>query len=100
MAAFSLRQGEQQLTIGSSNNATNRVYASSDSPYIPSSVVPHLNSTFITPEVQATYAALRQAEIDAVRVRQAWVKSLADSLQPQVADFLDNFPHTHPEAYL
>ena len=97
MASFCVRQGDNHLSLG---KGTSPYVIASDERNFPDVVSQYLNSTFITPEVQATYAALRQAEIDAVRIRQAWVKSLADSLQPQVADFLDNFPHTHPEAYL
>lgn len=97
MASFCIRQADKELSLG--KGASPYVIASNERNF-PHVVSQYLNSTFITPEVQATYAALRQAEIDAVRTRQAWVKSLAYSLQPQVADFLDNFPHTHPEAYL
>ena len=97
MASFCIRQANEELSLGKGTSPY--VIAGSERNF-PHVVSQYLNSTFITPEVQATYAALRQAEIDAVRVRQAWVKSLADSLQPQVADFLDNFPNTHPEAYL
>lgn len=97
MASFCIRQTNEELSLG---KGTSPYVITNDKRNFPPAIHQYLNSTFLTPEVQATYAALRQAEIDAVRVRQAWVKSLADSLQPQVADFLDNFPHTHPEAYL
>ena len=97
MASFCIRQTNEELSLG---KGTSPYVIASDERNFPHVVSQYLNSTFLTPEVQATYAALRQAEIDAVRVRQAWVKSLADSLQPQVANFLDNFPNTHPEAYL
>lgn len=97
MASFCVRQTNEELNLG---KGTSPYVITNDERNFPSAIHSYLNATFITPEVQATYAALRQAEIDAVRVRQAWVKSLADSLKPQVADFLDNFPHTHPEAYL
>lgn len=97
MASFCIRQTNEELSLG---KGTSPYVIASDERNFPSVISQYLNSTFITPEVQATYAALRQAEIDAVRVRQAWVKSLADSLQPQVADFLNNFHNTYPEAYL
>lgn len=97
MASFCIRQGENNLTLG---RGTSPYIVSNDQRQFPEPVTKFLNSHFITPELQATYTALRQAEIDAVRTRQAWLHSLAESLQPQVTDFLDNFPITHPEAYL
>lgn len=97
MATFCIRQGDINLTLG---KGTSPYVVANDERNFPHAVSKHLTSTFITPELQTTYTALRQAEIDAVRTRQAWVKSLAESLQPQVADFLDNFRITHPEEYL
>lgn len=89
MASFCIRQTNEELSLG---KGTSPYVIANDERNFPPAVHQYLNSTFITPEVQATYTALRQAEFDAVRVRQAWVKSLADSLQPQVADLLTTYP--------
>ncbi len=105
MAAFSIRQNHSSgqpphLTIGSSNNGTYRVFTTTDPTYFPHSIGPILTSTFITPEVQAHYQSLIEAEYTAVRLRQAYVSRLAQSLQAEVTDFLADLPTTHPELYL
>ena len=105
MAAFSIRQNHStgqlpHLTIGSSSNSTYRVFDTTDPTYIPPTVGPILTSTFITPEIQAHYQSLIEAEYAAVRLRQAFVSSLSRSLQPIITDFLADLPTSHPELYL
>ena len=105
MAAFSIRQNHSagqppHLNIGSSNNSTYRVFAITDPTYFPPAIGSILTSTFITPEIQAHFQSLIEAEYAAVRLRQAYVSSLAQSLQPQVEAFLADLPTSHPELYL
>ena len=97
MSSFCIRQGETHISLG---RGTSPYVICKDERNYPLELPKFLTSHFITPELQDTYASLRQAEIDAVRARQAWLAQLALDLGPQVQSFLDSFPTTHPEAYL
>ena len=96
MSSFCLRQGES-LTLA---KGTSPYVVSNDQRIHPNEVSRYLTETFITPDLVDHYLALRQAETDAVKARQAWLTQLALDLAPKVQDFLDNFQTTHPEVYL
>lgn len=97
MASFCIRQSGTYLNVG--RGTSPYILCNNDSNF-PPDLPKFLTNEFITPELQDTYLALRQAEIDAVQARKAWLTQLASDLSPKVESYLKDFPETHPEAYL
>ena len=98
MSSFCIRQSDNHsLTLA---KGTSPYVVTTDARYYPDEASRYLTEALITPEITAKYAALRQAEPDAILARKAWLTQLASDLGPHVDSFLDSFHKTHPEYFL